>query len=35
MAKFDEKHLVEDYIIEQLENIGWRLVSADQLERVC
>jgi len=35
MAKFDEKHLVEDYIIEQLKNIGWQYVPADQLERVC
>jgi type I restriction enzyme R subunit len=33
MAKFDEKHLVEDYIIEQLKNVGWRFVPADQLER--
>jgi len=33
MARFDEKHLVEDYIIEQLENIGWRFVPADKLER--
>jgi type I restriction enzyme R subunit len=33
MAKFSEKHLVEDYIIEQLKKTGWRFVPADQLER--
>lgn len=33
MAKFDEKDLVENYIIEQLRKIGWRFVPADQLER--
>lgn len=33
MAKFSEKSLVEDYIIEQLKKIGWRFVPADQLER--
>ena len=30
---FDEKHLVEDYIIRQLEQRGWRFVPADALER--
>ena len=30
---FDEKHLVEDYIIKQLEEKGWRFVPANALER--
>ena len=30
---FDEKHFVEDYIIKQLEQKGWRFVPADTLER--
>ena len=30
---FNEKHLVEDYIIRQLEEKGWRFIPADSLER--
>lgn len=30
---FDEKHLVENYIIEQLQEKGWKFVPADNLER--
>ncbi|MDL1957133.1 MAG: HsdR family type I site-specific deoxyribonuclease [Candidatus Desulfofervidus auxilii] len=30
---FDEKHLVEDYIIKQLGGKGWRFIPADALER--
>ncbi len=30
---FNEKHLVEDYIIRQLEEKGWRFIPADALER--
>jgi type I restriction enzyme R subunit len=30
---FDERHLVEDYIIKQLEEKGWRFVPASALER--
>jgi len=30
---FNEKHLVEDYIIKRLEQRGWRFVPADILER--
>jgi len=30
---FDEKHLVEDYIIKQLKEKGWSLIPADNLER--
>ncbi|MHA1259938.1 MAG: HsdR family type I site-specific deoxyribonuclease, partial [Candidatus Heimdallarchaeaceae archaeon] len=33
MDKFIEKHLVEDYIIKQLEEKGWRFIPADALER--
>ncbi|MCK4575857.1 hypothetical protein KAU34_05585, partial [candidate division WOR-3 bacterium] len=31
--KFSEKNLVEDYFIEQLQEKGWKFVSADELER--
>ncbi len=30
---FDEKHLVEDYIVDELVKIGWKFVPADDLER--
>jgi len=30
---FDEKHLVEECIIKQLEQKGWSFVPADTLER--
>jgi len=30
---FDEKHLVEDYIIKQLQQKGWRFIPANALER--
>ena len=33
MKAFNESNLCEDYIINQLEEKGWRLVSADTLER--
>jgi len=33
MGKFTEKSLIEDYIIEQLQQKGWRFVPADVLER--
>jgi type I restriction enzyme R subunit len=32
--KMNEKHLIEDYIIEQLQQKGWKFVPADSLERV-
>jgi type I restriction enzyme R subunit len=32
--EMNEKHLVEDYIIEQLQQKGWKFVPADSLERV-
>lgn len=31
--KFSEKSLVEDYILEKMEEKGWRAVAADELER--
>lgn len=31
--KFTEKRLVEDYIIEQLDNSGWKFIPAEDLER--
>jgi len=33
MDKFTEKSLVEDYIVKKLEENGWRIVPADELER--
>jgi len=33
MGKFTEKSLIEDYIIEQLQQKGWKFVSASALER--
>ena len=33
MDKFSERGLVEDYILQQLQENGWRLVPADNLER--
>jgi len=33
MSNFSEKSLVEDYIIKQLQDKGWHLVPADELER--
>jgi len=33
MRKFTEKSLIEDYIIEQLQQQGWKFVSASALER--
>jgi type I restriction enzyme R subunit len=33
MPSFDEKSLVEDYFVEQLQRKGWRFISADDLER--
>ncbi|HEC79104.1 MAG TPA: HsdR family type I site-specific deoxyribonuclease [candidate division WOR-3 bacterium] len=33
MAKFDEKSLVEDYIIKRLQEKGWWFVPADELDR--
>ncbi|MCL6088389.1 MAG: HsdR family type I site-specific deoxyribonuclease [Actinobacteria bacterium] len=34
MSEFTEKSLVEDYIINKLEEKGWKFVHADNLERV-
>ncbi len=33
MDKFTEKSLVEDYIVKQLQTLGWRFVPAEELER--
>jgi len=33
MEKFSEKSLIEDYIVEQLQQKGWRFIPADALER--
>ena len=33
MPKFDEKSLVEDYFIQELQKKGWNFVPANQLER--
>ena len=33
MAGFDEKSLVEDYLVNQLQALGWKFVPADDLER--
>ncbi|PMP73177.1 MAG: hypothetical protein C0180_07505 [Aciduliprofundum sp.] len=33
MPSFNEKSLVEDYIVEKLEKKGWRFISAEDLER--
>ncbi len=33
MPKFDEKSLVEDYFVEELQKKGWVFVQANQLER--
>jgi type I restriction enzyme R subunit len=30
---FTEKSLVEDYIVKKLQDKGWKLVPADELER--
>lgn len=33
MTKKLEKHLIEDFISQRLENLGWRFVPAEELER--
>ena len=33
MPKFNEKSLVEDYLIEELQKAGWTFIPASQLER--
>ena len=33
MPMFNEKSLIEDYLVEQLEKKGWRFIFADDLER--
>jgi len=33
MPRFSEKSLVEDYFVEKLREKGWKVVSADELER--
>ncbi|MDD3726377.1 MAG: HsdR family type I site-specific deoxyribonuclease, partial [Candidatus Ratteibacteria bacterium] len=33
MERFDEKGVIEDYLVERLEEKGWRFVPSDELER--
>jgi len=33
MERFNEKSAIEDYIVEKLQEEGWRFVPSDELER--
>src|SRR5574341_1728061 len=33
MPRFTEKSVVEDYFINKLQNLGWRFIPADELDR--